>query len=77
MSAATPDSGSVIWVRPFGRLKIVLIGSAGMPSIGYHRQSLSQSSVRPVGRVGRLSDRPEDKSTYGDQSVYPNRQRNL
>ena len=80
MSAATFDSESVVWVRSFSRLKTVLVYLAGISSVGYCRQSLSESSsgsslessVGPVGRVGRRSDRSEGKSAYRGQSVYPN-----
>ena len=75
-STSNPDSESVIWVRSLGRLKIVSVCLADVPSIGYCRRSLSESSVGLVGRVGRRSNRSEDKSAYRDQSVYPNRGKN-
>ena len=72
-SAATPDIESVIRIRSFGQLEIVSVCLAGIPPVRYCRQSLSESFVCPVGRVGRRSDQPEDKSMYGGQSVYPNK----
>ena len=72
MSVATPDSESVIWIRSLGRLKTVLACLAGISLAGYCRQSLSESSVRPMGRVGRRSNRFEDKSAYRDRPIYPN-----
>ena len=70
--AATPDNESVIWVRSFDRLETVLVCLAGMPLVGYCRQSLTESSIRPMGRVRHRSNRSEDKSTYRGQPVYPN-----
>ena len=35
-------------------------------------ESLSESSISPVDRVGHRSERFEDESTYRDQSIYPN-----
>ena len=72
-SAANPDSESVIWVQSLGRLETVSVCLADIPLAGYCRQSLSESSVCPVGRAGRRSNQSEDKSAYRDQSVYPNK----